>query len=1146
MPIYKVNGKTYDIPAEKAEKFEAKYPDATVDVYDGATGKGYSIPVGKRDAFKKKYPKWSYRLSESGDNTPEDTPADAEAPAAPSAPPAQKAEEKKEPWKLSPIQQAYALDQARTSTEATQRRLQNTVENTRRATRSLTQEGRDEQKAGEMTARMAGKYKKPLGLSPSVGGGEGSTETGPKSQQSPVVNGVKMVDGELKTEYMLPDGSLTTDFTEADRAEYNARSARLQHEFEKRMAKNGLDPSKQEDIEKQRQKDLLDESEKRVAIRLAENEANLRDIANRRAEEFDESTGWNNEEGFWENMTRIIGSNVRRGTEAQHPTNRPSESLTEDERDAQILMSENSVLNEAKNLLETRQLKKSNGFMGGFWNIGNNWRNMKMGARHTLGDVDLYSGGVMSLQKATQLLDMENRLKAGEDLSDAEVSLLYSTMLGQDVAHNTDTPHGYNAAQITVEMFPFMAQMMLNPASGLSQALVKKFGKSGLRKVAMTVAGDVAESAVLANTLQAPATIADAIERYQGEASEEYDKDGNRVVNFDGIHNWGTAIGKAEGAAVIENYTEMLGEHFGAIKDFAGKWIGKGVGKLGGGKIVDAVTDLTTKVKTSDWGKAIGNLESRAHWNGTVSEVLEEEAGIVLNSMFTGDNKFSDLVDADQQIDIVLGVGLFGGFVSGIKTIGYPISRAKAKSGLRKADGVGGWRFADEWDGIRSEIDNAEESELAETVRNLVSTHAKSEEQMRTIVDYARALMKARGVDLAVATATAEGNVTPEQQDAEESFSYGESIAESGEPDAMRDVRTNLDRQRERLVSATSEEFVAEHFDNGNAIDNLRNIDMDDDLRGIALDYINARHVYDGMIQGVRDDIDSRIARSDAEIEGRTHRSTGLIMPATMKVDDRQVYVVSGFLTTFDDGSGIDEAQSDKSIIVRDAETGKLEFTSPSQILNIGESRNAEQEKQAEANRIRQEGAQEASDAIEGRHTFEGGEIFHIIFDNEGHEQMISVLGPSYDEEGMPLPDAVEVQMEDGSTQTIPTATLEGWIADTERMRAERYEAERDAERMESESESGAEAPAQEQISETEETAGTPMEPAAQIQTALERIAKDEQGTPLFESADPETAWDALVEDSEDETEAEEYATGMTKVLEKEAEKARKKVSNAM
>ena len=961
-------------------------------------------------------------------------------------------------WKPTPLQKAFMMDQLSSSTDATQKMMDDAVENTRRVTRSFTQEGRDEQKAGEMTARIAGKYRKPLGLSPTVsngggeaatttvGNGEGEAATGTRSRRSPVVSGVKMENGELKTEYMLADGSLTTDFTEADRAEYNARSARLQHEFERRMARNGLDPAKREDVEKQRQKDLLDESEKRVALRLAENEANLRDISNRRGEEFDESTQWNDEEGFWDNMVRIIGSSVRRGTERQHLTNRPKESLTEDERNARTLTAENAVLNEARNLLETRQLKKSNGFMGGLWNVGNNWRNMKMGARHKLKDIDLYSGGVMSLQKASQLLDMENKLKRGEDLSDAEVSLLYSTMLGQDVEHNIETPHGYNAAQITVEMFPFMAQMMLNPASGLSSALVRKFGKSGVKKIAMTIAGDVAESAVLANTLQAPATVADAMSRYQGEATESYDEKGNRVVKFDGSHNWGTAIGKAEGSAIIENYTEMLGEHFGAIKDFAGKWIGKGVGKLGGGKIVDAVTEMTTKIKTSDWGKAIGGLEKRAHWNGTVGEVLEEEAGIVLNSMFVGDNKFSDLVDADQQIDIVLGVGLFGGFVSGIKSIGYPVGRARAKSGLRNADGVAGWRFGDEWESIRSEIDNAEESELAETVRNLASTHAKSQEQARSIVEYARALMKARGFDLALATATAEGNVTPEQQDAEESFSHGQSIAESGEPEAMRDARTYLDRQRERFVSATSEEFVAEHFDDGNALDNLAAIEMDDELRGIALDYVNARQVYDGMIQGVRDDVDARTAQSDAMIDSRVNRETGMIQPAVMKIDDRQVYIVNGRVSMYEDGTGVDTGSSSESIIIRDAETGKIEFADPGQLLSIGEGIDAESEKEAARNRIREEIAREAADKIDGVLSFAPGETYSVL-DIDGNDEAITILGNSVDEEGQPVEGSVEIQYPDGTIQSVATADLQGWVDAANERRVARFAEERAAER---------------------------------------------------------------------------------------------------
>ena len=54
MPIYKVNGDTYDIPANKQEAFEKKYPDASVSYLNG--NDEYEIPLSKRDAFVNKYP----------------------------------------------------------------------------------------------------------------------------------------------------------------------------------------------------------------------------------------------------------------------------------------------------------------------------------------------------------------------------------------------------------------------------------------------------------------------------------------------------------------------------------------------------------------------------------------------------------------------------------------------------------------------------------------------------------------------------------------------------------------------------------------------------------------------------------------------------------------------------------------------------------------------------------------------------------------------------------------------------------------------------------------------------------------------------------------------------------------------------------
>lgn len=56
-----------------------------------------------------------------------------------------------------------------------------------------------------------------------------------------------------------------------------------------------------------------------------------------------------------------------------------------------------------------------------------------------------------------------------------------------------------------------------------------------------------------------------------------------------------------------------------------------------------------------------------------------------------------------------------------------------------------------------------------------------------------------------------------------------------------------------------------------------------------------------------------------------------------MKAGDRKVYVIDGNVVQYADKSGIDVAKSDKSIVVCDAETGKYEYTSPDQLMNVGE-----------------------------------------------------------------------------------------------------------------------------------------------------------------------------------------------------------------
>ena len=54
MPRYNVNGTVYNIPEEKVEGFERRYPDAVVEYENG--GRVYAIPLSRREGFLCKYP----------------------------------------------------------------------------------------------------------------------------------------------------------------------------------------------------------------------------------------------------------------------------------------------------------------------------------------------------------------------------------------------------------------------------------------------------------------------------------------------------------------------------------------------------------------------------------------------------------------------------------------------------------------------------------------------------------------------------------------------------------------------------------------------------------------------------------------------------------------------------------------------------------------------------------------------------------------------------------------------------------------------------------------------------------------------------------------------------------------------------------
>ena len=861
-----------------------------------------------------------------------------------------------------------------------------------------------------------------------------------------------------------------------------------------------------------------------IADAIDENERLQKDEMAKKAADIDAGRGWDDTKGVWDNFVRIVGG----GANESVGSAAPKANVTEHDENMRNLVAERQVLEETRKRRDAGRLKKSEGVLNGTFDLKNNARNIGKGVKDVVTDADFLLNGVIGMQKGDQLIKIDEKIGRGEELTDSELRLVNAALLQGKVESETTVPHGYTAGQTLAEMAPFMAQMALNPANGAASTMakaaakqsIKRFGKKAARRIAtgVTIAGEVGESAVLANTLQATSTASDIKSRYIGKAYV----DENGQIAFDGSKDWSDAIYRGEGAAIIENYTELLGSHFGLMKDGAGELVKTGVTKLGGGKLVNQVSDLVTRIGSTKWAQAIGNIEKRANWNGSIGEMLEEEAGIVLNSMFVGDNKISDLVDPEQQIDIALGVGLFGGFVSGIKTAGYPVARYNARRNLNRADVRASELMGDEWDGLRDLIDDAEEGDLSSIVASVIAEEGMTGQKQRAVVDYARALMTSRGYNISSESVREDGMASAEEVGAEDSFDAGYSITDSQE---MVDARLEMERQRMKLVSSMSED-IADEFD-ADPLDALART-YDPEIREIASKYVNAKMVYDGMIQRVRDDIDGRIAQSDAMIDGRVNRDTGMIQGATL-TDGKEVYVVNGNVAMLDDGVNVDVENSDESLIVRDAE-GRLEFVAPSQVQSLLAPVDAASEKEAAAEAIRNEIAQSAADKIDGVLHFAPNDVYAVI-NEDGNQESLTIVGESVDASGVAVDGMVDVMREDGSVVAMNTADIQRMVDESNARRLD----ERDKARESAEADSGVEA------------AGAAAEEPRP--SALSRIPTDQNGEPLYEQVDADTAWDAFVEQSEgDEEIAKEVVADIVAEKRKalaDAEKALKSIGDS-
>ena len=714
---------------------------------------------------------------------------------------------------------------------------------------------------------------------------------------------------------------------------------------------------------------------------------------------------------------------------------------------------------------------------------------------------------------------------------------------------------------------------------------------------------------LMTNTVQFGKTTSDIIDRKLGDV----------VVNEDGTYDfsndktWGSAIWQGEANAIIENYSEMFGAHLDPVVTLGNM---SKLANVVGAKRLGAVLSKADAGALSGIMGQTHQLFNKMGVSDYFGEVTEEYYGQMWRTMLNLDDAYQQNPDGTRTNLLATGKfhgDIWGGMALSMGLMGagkHTISATQytsMKHSVNKADAHATELLGKEvWEPLRTTLDLTTNDDMGAMAEAIVNDQNFTDEERAAVLTYMERSMMMRGYNLGTLAQRRGAAQDEDIQALDESYMDGYGIETSQE---MNDAKNMLDYQRQRVSAIVDEDLLAFMDSNPmNALEEVRSNGVwNDEARATILDYLNAKQVYDGMIQRVRDDIDGRIDQSNAMVNARTNRTTGMIQGATMKVDDRRVYVINGNLVQYADGSGIDIEASDNSIIVRDAETGALEQVSPDAILNIDEALDPITEMQTAADAIRQQYAQEAANRIDGVVTFNPGDTYTIT----GDDAQIQVQIVANDEGIVDNGDGT-VNVSDG-TNVFPLAkeTIQQQAEAAQLARVAQFEQQRAAENaayqqaVEEESrpqyalndlvslrdENGnavrgnittdadadgryevyTEAPINgkrvnlftrdeldsmlmehngvvfEQPADNEGNNGGENIPesgnnAPQNIPAMQRIPKDMQGNPLYEQTDSDTAWDAIVEQTEgDEAMAQTVADGM--VADKEA--ALKKLEKA-
>jgi len=610
--------------------------------------------------------------------------------------------------------------------------------------------------------------------------------------------------------------------------------------------------------------------------------------------------------------------------------------------------------------------------------------------------------GLTDFATMGQMERIKTKMDNNLPLSGSDKMLLKSKLGADAAAALEDEKMGniYRWTKIAGQSLPFMADFFLTGGYGgitkaISRGALKFAAKRGMGKVSAAilkntgiVAGDVIGSYAMAGSEQAMKTGADIMQRHLGSLYQDekgdykfgtFDENGNLL--HEGGESMGTALYKGLTSAMVENYTEKLFGHSYGIKKGAINFMEK--------HGMNASAEFFKNIGKSGWYTNSKKWMEKFGINGFGEEVMEEEIGIPLHALLDGDNKFSDLLDTKQQLDIIGGMALSVGSMYAMGAGSRPVkgvyNRAqyyRFRNKVNVADSDAQNLMGDKWADIKDKIDNTTNEQMGGVLADILRQRdTMSKDQINAAINYGINLMKMRGYNVAKTAEMNAREITNEpttpgeqhQEDIDNAYSEGHDADDADKHDIQLEHEDQM-KTLAGLLNISEQQLSAMNDDELQSLTG-----QNDKLDQAIYDYQLSSARYQGVTDDAQDKIDMAANQAAQRVDMYTDKSRGSVRNATVKAsggaEDYGVYIISGNIATNEDGS-INVADSDDMILFYDPTTNSVEHADALRFAELGDEVPADDVKAQVVADAKEKAIKEVAGIVDG--TIDVGSQFKV------------------------------------------------------------------------------------------------------------------------------------------------------------------------